>query len=89
MTCPRRLKKIVGTVFPHHKDSERQPNERLTPPATERELWEICGRVGDNRTLGLEGILNRALKLVVKSKPDILANPFEACPNERIFPGQW
>lgn len=41
------------------------------------ELWEICGRIRDKKVLGLDDILNKALKLRVK-RFEFFANTFEA-----------
>lgn len=37
----------------------------------------------------MDGILNRNLKLAVKTRPDLFAITFEACIKEAIFPPQW
>ncbi|CAD7076711.1 unnamed protein product [Hermetia illucens] len=93
VTCPRLLKQIVTTLFPHHENRRRQvfvqPNDGIIPPVTVEELREICGRFGDNKAPGLDGIPNRALKLAVKTRPDLFANTFEACLKEGIFPAKW
>ena len=93
VTCPRLLKQIVTTLFPHHENRGRQIfvqlNDGIIPPVTVEELREICGRFGDNKAPGLDGIPNRALKLAVKTRPDLFANTFEACLKEGIFPAQW
>lgn len=42
--------------------------QRVVPLATEEELRQICGRIGDSKALGLDRIPNKALKLAVKSR---------------------
>ncbi|CAD7080141.1 unnamed protein product [Hermetia illucens] len=53
------------------------------------ELLDICGRIGDNKAPGLHGVPNKALKLAVKSRPDMFTELFEACMSEGIFPVAW
>lgn len=60
------------------------PNELVIPKVTKEDLREIYYRIGDNKASGLHGSTNRALKLALKTRPDLCANIFE-----RTFPAQW
>ncbi|CAD7080109.1 unnamed protein product [Hermetia illucens] len=42
-----------------------------------------------NKAPDLDGVPNKALKLAVKSRPDMFAELFEACMSEGIFPAVW
>lgn len=60
----RLLKEIVAILFSHHQNSERQTtvqfNECVTSPVTEGKLWGTCGKIGNNKATGLDGIPKRA-----------------------------
>lgn len=47
------------------------------------------GEIFDNKALGLDGILNKVLKLIVKTRPDFLANTVEAWLKEGLIPAHW
>ncbi|CAD7081162.1 unnamed protein product [Hermetia illucens] len=93
ITCPALLLKIIQGLFPQQEENTDtfQPPLNVTaiPPVTRDELLEICGRIGDNKAPGLDGVPNKALKLAVKSRPDMFAELFEACMSEGIFPAVW
>nr|XP_036224320.1 uncharacterized protein LOC118681891 [Bactrocera oleae] len=70
-TCPQLLLKIVAALFPRQRDfmySSLQLNSEDIPPVTKEELMEASNRVGNNKTPGLDGIPNIALKTSVKSR---------------------
>lgn len=50
------------------------------------QLIDICGRICDNKTLGLDGTPNWAFKLALISRLDMFAELFEACMTKGIFP---
>lgn len=54
-------------------------------PIAEKELFEICGTMDENKTQGLTGILNKAFELVVKCSLEIFVNTFENVLKEEIF----
>lgn len=54
-------------------------------PVTRDELLKICGRIGESKSPGLEGIPNRVLTVAVKCRPDMFANLFEAVMSGRSF----
>ncbi|CAD7085027.1 unnamed protein product [Hermetia illucens] len=89
ITCPTLLLKIIQGLFPQQEEStdifQTPLNVPAIPPVTRDELLEICGRIGDNKAPGLDGVPNKALKLAVKSKPDMFAELFEACMSEEYF----
>lgn len=49
-----------------------QLNEYVVPTITGKDLGEVCGKIVDDKALGLDGIPNRTLKLAVKTRPDQL-----------------
>ena len=91
--CPILLLKIILGLFPQQEggtDAFQRPlNVTPIPPVTRDELLEICSRIGDSKAPGLDGIPNKALKLAVKSRPDMFAELFETCMSEGIFPAPW
>lgn len=42
----------------------------MVPPLNEEELWKICAGIVDKKTIGFDGISNRALKLGVNTQYD-------------------
>lgn len=48
-----------------------QDNECMEPLVTNEEFREVCGKIDDNKTPSLDGIHNRALKLIVKIKSEL------------------
>lgn len=55
------------------------------PLVASDELLHICSRISDNKAAGLNGILNRAVQLAVKHKPNMTT----ACISEEFFPVIW
>lgn len=50
-----------------------QLNEGILPSVTMEKRREICGRIGDDKASGIDGIPNTVLKLAVKTRPDFLS----------------
>ncbi|XP_015119319.1 uncharacterized protein LOC107042686 [Diachasma alloeum] len=60
-TCPQLLEKIVSVLFPQQRELNRlsrQCEVEAIPPITEDELMEACGRVGNTKAPGPDGIPN-------------------------------
>lgn len=51
-------------------------------PVTTDNLLEICSKIGENKALGLDGILHR-------SSPDMFTELFKACAFGGTFPAVW
>lgn len=56
------------------------------PEITTEEVLRAAGKISENKTPGLEGILNTALSVTVKTAPDWVAQIFKPCFKEGIFP---
>lgn len=54
---------------------------------TTDKLLKNCFRIGDSEVPGLDGIPNKALKIVVKSKPGMFAELFTASEGSSLLPG--
>ncbi|XP_036231721.2 putative 115 kDa protein in type-1 retrotransposable element R1DM [Bactrocera oleae] len=88
-TCPQLLLKIVAALFPRQRDfmySSLQLNSEDIPPVTKEELMEASNRVGNNKTPGLDGIPNIALKTSVKAAPALFLDVYNTCLKEGTFP---
>lgn len=87
MMCPTLLLEIIRRLFPQQERSADAFRRTLgvvaIPAVNTDELLEIRSRISGNKVPGLNGIPNRALKLVVKSKPDMFAELLETCMYER------
>lgn len=70
-------------------ERRKRGHECLVRPVTEGKLWDISGRIVDNIAPGLNGILNRALKLSVKTRSDINRQRLRNVPKERNIPLLW
>lgn len=53
------------------------------------ELLAIAKKVKNNKTPGVDGIPNRALKEAIILKPYLFAKIYNACIKEEIFPDPW
>lgn len=50
---------------------------------------EACGRVGNNKAPGLDGVPNIALKAAIRAAPELFLDVYSACLREGIFPARW
>ncbi|XP_011313320.1 uncharacterized protein [Fopius arisanus] len=70
LTCPVLLGEIVEALFPKQAVLERTNYTGElpgVPPVTRGELIDVCGRVGNAKSPGLDGIPNIALKAAVQA----------------------
>ncbi|XP_015123485.1 uncharacterized protein LOC107045666 [Diachasma alloeum] len=78
-TCPQLLEKIVSVLFPQQRELNRlsrQCEVEAIPPITEDELMEACGRVGNTKAPGPDGIPNIALKAAIKAVPALFLDAY-------------
>lgn len=91
-TCPMLLRKIVRTLFPHQPNLRAQTtllrSEDVAPIEME-ELLAACRKIGDNKAPGPDGIPNVALKLAVRTSPEIFLEMYNECLRKRVFPRRW
>lgn len=82
MISPRFPKEIVTILLPHQESNGRQLvvqfNEGIIPSVSVDGPLEICGRIGNNKALDLDGSSNKALKLPQETRPNILASTIES-----------
>lgn len=60
------------------KRNQKNINQRWTFAITEEKLVEVCRRIRDTKTLGLDTVPNRALTLAVKTRHDWFTTSFQA-----------
>ncbi|GBP21407.1 Putative 115 kDa protein in type-1 retrotransposable element R1DM [Eumeta japonica] len=95
-TTPKLLQKIVTALFPQqrkfdyqHLELTAQDESEDIPTVTEKDLMEICNRVGNNKGPGLDGIPNIALKTAIKAAPALFTETYDTCLKEGYFPSRW
>ncbi|KMQ84101.1 reverse transcriptase, partial [Lasius niger] len=91
-TCPELLKKIITALFPQQPElnhSIEQYEAETIPPVTEVQLLEACGRVGNTKAPGLDGIPNIALKAAINAAPGLFLDVYNTCLQEGTFPAKW
>ncbi len=52
-------------------------------------MVEAASKVGNSKAPGPDNIPNLALKLAIRTIPELFANVFESCLNEGVFPARW
>ena len=89
-TCPELLAKIVEVLFPQQREvSYLIEDVEVSPPITQEELVEACGRVGNTKAPGLDGVPNVALKAAIRAMPELFLDVYNACLQEGVFPRKW
>ncbi|KMQ88366.1 reverse [Lasius niger] len=72
--------------------SESYTDEHRAGTALHKEACErfrTCSRVGTSKALGVDNILNIALKAAIRARLDMFLNMYNTCLHERVFPGRW
>lgn len=91
-TCPILLERIVTTLFPQQLEfdhgTERFRVDKI-PSVTEEELIEACGRVGNTKAPGPDGIPNIALKAAIHAATGMFLDVYDSCLQEGTFPTTW
>ncbi|XP_015120943.1 uncharacterized protein LOC107043811 [Diachasma alloeum] len=88
-TCPELLEKIVTVLFPQQPELDfftEKCDAEAIPPVTLEQLLEACGRFGNAKAPGMDGIPNAALKVIINAAPEAFLSVYNACLQEGIFP---
>lgn len=90
-SCPLFLQEIVRNLFPYQntETAVRQENQSGIPDVAESEVLAAVDSIKVNKSPGVDGIPNIALKLIIKKRLDLFADLYTACLKEQIFPKVW
>lgn len=86
-----RMEAIVDGLFPTHplrtrwEWSHDEPVEPITIP----EAVKLARGIPGNKAPGPDCILGEAMKMLVKTKPDYVANVFNRCIEQGVFSVSW
>ncbi|GBP96285.1 Putative 115 kDa protein in type-1 retrotransposable element R1DM [Eumeta japonica] len=79
-TIPKLLQKIVNALFPQQRQfgyPTAQDESEGILPVTEKELMDVCNRVGNNKAPGLDGIPNIALITATKEASALFTETYD------------
>ena len=90
---PDRVKYIVRSLFPHVEPYQRQDRSscvvRREKLFTLEELKRASGRLKANTASGIDGMLQKILKVVIGVYPEIFLGAFNSCLREGRFFVDW
>lgn len=96
-TNPEKLKKIVDTLFPMHRETSWAKSQHISPPSTMRkdiklsdeELVITAKRLSLNKAPGPDGIPNEVLKALIMKFPEKFRETLQQCMDDCYFPDLW
>ncbi|XP_015119093.1 uncharacterized protein LOC107042542 [Diachasma alloeum] len=88
-TCEVRRKYFIACLTYKILRFGQPCDTEVIPPVTFDQLLEACGRFGNAKAPGMDGILNFALKVAINAAPGVSLSVCNACLQERVFPTTW
>lgn len=90
---PTLMNSVVAALFPPQGERVHYyclPTDvRDIPAVSSEEVLMMLRKVSDNKSPGLDGIPNVAMKTAIRADPDTFARMYTACLNEGVFPDRW
>ena len=86
------LRKIVEVLFPTEEPRTSFSNQEYREtgePFSPQELKAAASRLTPGKSPELDGIPNKAVRLIAKKNPYMLTSVFNECLEEGIFPKRW
>lgn len=92
-TSPDMLERIVSTLFPKQTEmiSREGPLSDMdqVPEVDQVELDLACEKIGEAKAPGPDNVPNVALKVAIRSRPELFLDVYNTCLREGTFPSQW
>ncbi|XP_015122576.1 uncharacterized protein LOC107045002 [Diachasma alloeum] len=83
---------IVAVLFPQQPELDfftEKCDVDAIPPVTLEQLLEACGRFGNAKAPGMDGIPNIVLKVAINVAPGAFLNVYNGYLEQGIFPTKW
>lgn len=86
------MERIVSTLFPTHAVREQEgpsDQDEEIPLFSEEELEQAARSMKNKKSPGPDGIPAEALKVIAKTRPQLLLNMYNDCLKEGTLPKSW